>query len=959
MAQDAARKWAAFCDACLNSGFSCPNPSPLIETLKAVFSLSDFVARSAVRYPRVLLDLMESGDLEKKYGASEYGTKIQKQVFAPRPPEDEAQLCLRLRRFRLREFLRIAVRDLAGWAHLEETMFGLSRFADVCLERTLEVLYKWHCTRFGVPFGVSGDQQHLVVLAMGKLGGEELNFSSDIDLVFSYPEPGETKNGPARISNESFFTRLCQDLIRVIGAKTSDGFVFRVDTRLRPFGESGPLVMGFDAMETYYQYQGRDWERYSWIKARVAAGDRSTGQILLKRLRPFVYRKYLDYGVFESLRDMKQKIVAELTHRGMQENIKLGPGGIREIEFFGQIFQLIRGGVLPSLQEQGLLKVLNLLAQEGIIPQDVSKELTEAYCFLRHTEHRLQEFSDQQIHTLPEDPLQKLKLAVSMGFHSWPAFENRLKYHMEKVHYQFNMLLGMNEKDSEEAPDQKILKDLSDVWQTLLAHEKGEIILSEAGFKDPAKILAILGGLQNDPATHELSNAGMKRLNRLVPLMLKHAAASEEPDIVLNRIVELIKTIERRTTYLSLLLENPAVLAHLIELADAGAWIISYLGRHPVLLDELLYPRTLHAPAERAALERGIQEKLQQIPPNDLEAQIIALSISRQVNTLRVAVADVTGALPLMRISDYLTEIAEIILTHVLQLSWRHLAEKHGSPICLLHGETCPMGFCIIAYGKLGGMELGYGSDLDLVFLHAGTNDPTRGLSPIDNPQFFTRLGQRIIHILTASTPTGVLYDCDMRLRPDGGSGILVVHIEAFKEYQQNKAWAWEHQALIKARAVCGDPKLKAYFETIRQNTLALPRKTEKLQESVSTMRNRMRKELLEPAADNFDLKQGLGGLVDIEFLVQYLVLLHAHQYGRLTRWTDVVRILQTLAETGILSRSHANFLKETYLTYRSAIHRLSLQEKPAKVSANQFSELRKRVLEMWEEWINTEPGSG
>ncbi len=764
---------------------------------------------------------------------------------------------------------------------------------------------------------------------------------------------GSTRGGPRPVSNETFFTRLCRNFIRIIGETTSEGFVFRVDMRLRPYGESGPLVLNFDAMEDYYQLQGREWERYAWIKARIVAGDQAAGTRLLERLKPFVYRKYLDYGVYESLRDMKRKIENEVVGKGMENHVKLGPGGIREIEFFAQVFQLTRGGVTPSLQASRLRNALLALVRETIISQDTCDRLLDTYCFLRNTEHRLQEFSNQQTHTLPKDPLTKHRLAVSMGFSDWRSYHTRLRKCMQWVHQQFGRLLGEKESETSSSREKENLKAFAGVWKDLNRDESSRNTLISSGFKDPEKMIRTLDQFKRDPATQSMSIEGLKRLDQVVPSALKHAGRTDSPDTVLIRIMDLIRAIQGRINYLALLMENPDSLLHLAGLAEASPWIISFLSQHPVLLDELLDSRTLYTPPNKPEIEKELHKKLNQIPLNDLESRMIELTIFKQINTFRVAAADVMGTLPLMRVSDHLTETAEIILKEVLDLAIHHLVERHGTPVCRLDGIPCQPGFCVVAYGKLGGFELGYGSDLDLVFLHAGAAGQTQGgLHPVDNPQFFTRLGQRIIHILTTPTPAGTLYDVDMRLRPDGSSGILAVHIDSFRDYQEKKAWTWEHQALIKARAVCGDPDLQRRFDAIRRHIVALPRDRQTLNREVTAMRLRMQKELLVSNPHVWDIKQGPGGLVDIEFLVQYLILLNAHTHPQLTRWTDIVRLLESLSDTGMIDDATRVLLTEAYLTYRSAIHKLSLQEKPALLPAHSLEQWRQKVLKIRDEHL-------
>ncbi|MCP4757116.1 MAG: bifunctional [glutamate--ammonia ligase]-adenylyl-L-tyrosine phosphorylase/[glutamate--ammonia-ligase] adenylyltransferase, partial [Proteobacteria bacterium] len=771
---------------------------------------------------------------------------------------------------------------------------------------------------------------------------------SDIDLIFAFPEAGTTVDGPKSIGNEEFFVGLCRRFLKVFGTKGPEGILFRVDTRLRPFGESGPLAMSFNATVEYYQRQGREWERYALIKTVVLAGDRKNGAILMERLKPFVYRRYLDYGTYDALREMKQSIALEVERKGLADNIKLGSGGIREIEFFGQIFQLVRGGVEPSLQERGILKVLSTLAQSDYIPQRVCDELTEAYQFLRNTEHRLQEFLDQQTHKLPTDRMQRQRLAASMGFGDWKSFMGELEIHQRNVHFHFNDILV---KEDDDASDVSIDDELNAIWQGLLEDREAEEVLFAMGYQNPGGIQRLLEFLRSDSTTLSLSPVGHERLDKLIPIVLKKAGNSENPETALTRIIDLVKAIQQRTVYLSLLLENPDALTHLVRLANASPWIVSFLSRHPLLLDELLDSRSLYAPPDKDELENELRLRLQRVPGDDLERQLEELTIFKNVNTLHIAAADVFGAFPLMRVSDFLSDTAETVLTEVLELAWSFLVEKYGKPVALLDGMPCERGFAIVGYGKLGGIELGYGSDLDLVFLHAGIDEPTEGgeAGGMDTPQFYNRLGQRIVHLLTTLTNVGRLYEIDMRLRPSGSSGILVSNVEAFADYQAEEAWTWEHQALVRARPICGDVRIVAGFDKIRKEILAKTRDKGTLREEIRSMRRKMKKEKESGTSNFFDIKQSSGGIVDIEFLVQYLVLLHANQYNDLTKWTDVVRLLKILAETGILAEAEANILNDAYLVYRSEVHSLNLQEKPALAPENKFHNLPNKVRKIWE----------
>ena len=925
------------------SGVPLPADRDLEDQLPRVFAFSDFVADSCIRDPLLLSQLWSSGDLRHPPPAGALREQLKSVLQDTHDIED---LAARLRRFRRRELVRIAWRDLMGSADLAATTSDLSDLAEACLDHALGWLYGRQCAEQGTPTAADGTPMGLVVLALGKLGARELNFSSDIDLIFAFPGEGETRRADRPVEHGEFFSRLCRQLIHVIGHPGGEGFVFRVDLRLRPFGDNGPLVLSFDSMEHYYQEQGRDWERYAWIKARAVAGDLCAGQELLKRLRPFVYRRYLDFGAFESLRAMKHMISQEVTRRGMHQNVKLGRGGIREIEFFGQMFQLIRGGVSPELQRGPIREVLAALVAEGHIPKAVGRELDAAYVFLRTTEHRLQEAADQQTHELPLDPLGRARLAASLGFDSYDAFRVALDRHRERVHGHFQLLL---ESPEAERGDPHHDHGLADIWHQKLDAAEAAALLAQRGFDPPAEALQILKDLHEDSATRALSATGRQRLDRLIPLVVTEAGRAGQPLTALGRLADLLRAVERRTSYLALLLEYPAALAHLVKLVDASPWITSLLSQHPVLLDELLDPRTLYRPPPREALEAEIKRRVGRAPEEDLEAQIEALCIFKQINVLRVAAADVSGRLPLMRVSDYLSDIAEVTIDAVVDLAWRHLVERHGLPDCHLSGVRCERGFGVIAYGKLGGLELGYGSDLDLVFLHAGADGQTHGgPHPIDNAQFFNRLGQRVIHLLTSHTRAGRVYEIDMRLRASGISGILVQHVEAFHDYQLNQAWTWEHQALIKARPVSGDPVIAARFDAIRAEVLSRPRPRVQLRAEVADMRRRMRAETRRSGAGLFDLKQDPGGIVDIEFLVQYLVLRQAHRYPELVRWTDNVRLIQTLIGSAVLGEITAHVLKHAYLIYRAAAHQLSLQEKPSLVPAEKFERLQQRIRRIW-----------
>jgi glutamate-ammonia-ligase adenylyltransferase len=921
------------------------------QELLRVWACSEFVSQSCIRSPGLLLDLVETGDPWNDYPAGTYRDRVAAGLAGV---QDEDGLMAALRRLRRREMVRIAWRDLAGLASLEETTGDLSEFADAVLDGALSLLQPWLSASLGTPTSATGRPQSLVIIAMGKLGAHELNFSSDIDLIFAVPESGQTQGGRRELTNEEFFTRLGQRLIHALSASTSEGMVFRVDMRLRPFGQSGPLVMTFNAMEAYYQTHGREWERYALIKARAAAGDRARGQELLQGLQPFVFRRYLDYAAFESLRSMKALISQEVSSKGLQNDVKLGPGGIREVEFIAQAFQLIRGGREAPLRDRRLLRILERLSQRGHLPPAVTGELANAYRFLRDTEHRLQEMDDRQTQALPRDTMGRMRLAYSMGFSDWDAYLEALDGHRTRVQEHFQEVFALpHEGVPAEHP-------LSAVWLSTVDPKRATQILSEAGFDEPDGVLEALVRLRECYSVRVMSSVGRQRLDRLMPLILAATGSAEQPRQTLERVLGLIESVARRSVYLVLLIEHAEVLAQLVKLCALSPWISRQITRFPLLLDELLDPRSLYAPPDRGALERELSGQLADVPEGDMEQEMEVLRAFKQANVLRVAAADAANALPLMRVSDHLTEIAEVILQQVLALAWRDLARQYGEPRCRVEGDAIRPGFVIVAYGKLGGIELGYGSDLDLVFLHGsrGGDQHTRGERPVDNTVFFARLGKRLIHLLTTATPGGVLYEVDSRLRPSGAAGLMVASMEAFDEYQRKEAWTWEHQALVRARVVAGDEALAERFRGLRRAVLCRPRDPRQLREEVSHMRERMRTELSKAKRGEFDLKQDAGGIADIEFMVQYGVLLWAARHPEILRWTDNIRLLESFASAGLLPEEDEAFLADAYRAFRAQVHIRALQERPAVLSKESFRELRAGVIARWQRLLG-EPAPG
>ena len=923
-----------------------------------VLACSDFVFSSCERDPAMLADLVSSGDIEAPYPAPAAGMHGRQSLHEradalAHAAESIAALTPGLRRLRRREMVRIAWRDIGGLADFDETVRDTSDLADALIDASLTRLHEWQCSDLGTPIGHSGNPQQLVVLALGKLGASELNFSSDIDLIFTYPENGQTEGGRRRsVDNDRFFLQLARKLVKALGEPTADGFVYRVDMRLRPFGTQGPLVLGFDALEEYYQTHGRDWERYALIRARAVSGDMALAAELLERLRPFIYRRYIDFGTLQSLRSLKVLMEQEVARKGMEHSVKHGPGGIREVEFTAQAFQMVRGGRTPALRYRRLLTVLARLGELGLLPEHAVESLSVAYRFLRAAEHRLQQVDDRQEHMLPQDEAGRTRIAAGMGYASWEAFSERLDRHRRNVDEQFAQVFG----ETREAGDAAGSGPLGTLFTPSADEATGTTALESAGFAEAQEAWSIVARYRDTFALKIPDALGHERLARLAPDLLRavaaqgNATAAAQGNVTqtLERVLGVIESIAKRSVYLALLAERPIALSQFVQLCAASPWIARLLGRHPVLFDELLDSRTLYEPLSSDQLAEDVAQRLAAIDDPDREFEMDCLRQSKQANVLRVAAADVSRRIPLMVVSDHLTEIAEAVLRAALDLAWRDIAARHGRPASMPKDTAFPP-YAVIAYGKLGGIELGYGSDLDLVFVHDDdTSAMTTGRKPVDLATFYARLTQRLIHMLTAMTPQGALYEVDPRLRPDGSKGVLVNTLGGLGEYLRDKAWTWEHQALVRARAVAGDPALGQRFARLRREILLRNRDGDALRDDVRNMRERMRRELGSQRPGHFDLKQDPGGVADIEFMVQYGVLRWAPRLGDDLDFTDNVRLLEGFGRAGLMPDEDVTLLADAYRAYRGRMHELSLQEAKAVVGAGEFVELREAVTAIW-----------
>ena len=861
---------------------------------------------------------------------------------------DEDGLRRALRRLRREVMLTLILRDLNGLADMDEVVTTMTALADCAIQAGVAALDAALAATHGRPCGQDGGPLGLIVVAMGKLGGGELNVSSDVDLVFLYAEEGETA-GPRPLSHADYFTRLGRRLIGLLAESTPDGFVFRVDMRLRPYGEAGALAVPLAALENYFITQAREWERYAWVKARVvtpdpadapdqAAPDQATpggahpGQLaaaaaeVMATVRPFVYRKYLDFAAIDAMRRLHAQIAQEVQRRELRDDVKRGPGGIREVEFIAQVFQLIRGGRLPALQCPATRAALARLRERGLLPAGVVDGLAAAYDFLRRLEHRLQYQDDAQTQALPTDPAERALTAAAMGYAGWEEFAAALAAHRAFVGQQFAAVFA--ERTAPEA------HPLAAVWQAPGEHTGR---LAALGFA--AASSELLNRLAQSQRYLQLPAASRRRFDALMPRAVEAAARLPNPDATLTRLVALMEAIARRESYLALLAEYPAVLALVARLLSASPWAAETLTRRPLLLDELIDEAALYVPPDWPRLEEELAQALA-ARAGDVEAQMDAARQFRHALVFHFLAQDLTGLLPVETLSDRLSDAADLVLRQALAACWRGVRGRH---------REAPA-FAVIAYGKLGGRELGYDSDLDLVFVY----DDDAAEAPV----VYARLAQTLNTWLSAQTAAGRLYETDLRLRPNGEAGLLAHSLAAFSEYQRTRAWTWEHQALSRARFAAGDPALGARFEALRREILTRPRDPAALRADVLAMRERMHQGHPNRSGQ-FDLKHNPGGLVDVEFAVQTLVLAHAHRHAGLTDNVGNLALLDRAAGLGLLPAAVAVAAHDAYRELRRRQHALRLAGVTfARLPADEGRELAAPVRALWEAVFGGDAGS-
>ncbi len=873
-------------------------------------------------------------DFAEPFDTASFKAAVSEQVAGN--PERE------LRRLRRRAHCHLVFDELTGRASTEQTLVCLSEVAECLIDSALGVARERVAERFGELVDSSGKPIPVLVIGMGKLGGRELNFSSDVDLIFACMREGSS-DGRRALTALEYAARVVQRLVPLLDDMTEDGFVFRVDARLRPFGDSGPLVCNGAALESYLLNHARVWERYAWVKARCigrAAESDDADELFDELIRPFVYRQYLDYGLLDELRELHRRIRAE--HEGREQDIKLGPGGIREIEFIVQSLQLLRGGVRTELTTRSLLAALAHLRGTQELPEDTADRLRDSYLFLRRLENFIQARRDRQVHALPADDKDRAALALAMGFDDWPTLNSGIETVREFVSGLFSAFAYRAQEADTTAALLFERGGTVEEWATAIEAE---------GVADATAVAEKLKRFREACDERRITNDAMERLTVLIPLLVSELSTIADPARALKRIIKILEKVLRRSAYVALLYENRDSLRRLVTLAAKSQYIADQVALYPALLDELLDPRLSSKEFSRDRFLKLLRKDVSTIDAEDDEAHTECLARFQRQNLFRIAVADASDDLPLMKVSDSLTWLAESVLDVALQQAWADVSERFGAPCYTIDGERRDARFCIVAYGKLGGLELSYGSDLDLVFLHdsRGESQLTNGERSVDNGLFFARLVRRLLHILTTRTSSGVLYEIDTRLRPSGRSGLLVSGIDAFERYQQQDAWTWEHQSLLRSRSVSGDAGLMDAFEQLRKKALANFVSADKLLDDVVSMRAKMKKELDRSTSERFDLKQGDGGIVDLEFIVQYLCLREAARHPEVIVYSDNIRQIEALAASGVLTADVAERLTTIYQAYRHVLHRRVLDSRKRLVPSSLFVEERRDVRELWD----------
>ncbi len=846
-----------------------------------------------------------------------------------------------LRQYRHRKLIDIIFLDIVKQAPLPQILQHLSDLADLLIEKTLEVCEQHLADKHKQPLDANGKPMHLNIIAMGKLGGRELNFSSDIDLICCYANDGDL-DGYGHLSYQEFFTRVVRAFSKCLAENTEDGFVYRVDLRLRPWGDSGPVVLSHAALEHYYQLHGREWEQYAMVKARVLTGSDSDRDYLASIFKPFVYRKYHDYRVFDGLATLKDRINRQAQERGMRDNIKLGPGGIREIEFFVQAFQILKGGRNNQLQSPQIFHCLDILQTQQIIDIETVKDLRNAYVYLRLLENRMQMLNDEQTHSLPADNVSCQRITNAMGEQDWADIEQTQQHHRQTVSTHFSDLFKRNDQPAQ----QLLVSDDSSEQEQLEFLHALDIQAAEP-------IQQRLQSFFQSRSWHFMSAKAKQRFSTLLPGLLVEIARSKQQITLFERLLKLFSSIAGRSVYFELLHQNDLLLVKLTSLFDKSEWIANEISQYPMLLEQLIQNSDLGNQFDRTTLISSLQLQLDNVI-GDEELELDVLRLFKREQTIAIATAELAEEIGTTEVSQYLSELAEILLDAVHLLARGTMQKKYGQPQYIVEGTSKVAEIAIIGYGKLGGNEMHYQSDLDVIFLHdsCGEKQQTNGEKPIDNSFYFARLAQKIISMTSVQTGSGKLYEIDSRLRPEGNSGLLVSSTQAYLTYQLEKAWTWEHQALVRARAVAGSSVLGSHFNDMRRTILSQARDSATLRQDILQMREKMYQSSQPPEGEFRNLKHSHGCMIDIEFMVQYWVLLHANKNGSICSYSDNIHLLNELIRLELVSSSNAQLI-DSYLSYHHWLHETVLLNNPAEILYESIEAEVTQVIQCWKECFN------
>jgi glutamate-ammonia-ligase adenylyltransferase len=847
-----------------------------------------------------------------------------------------------LRQHRHAKLIEIIYLDVIDNIPLKLVLRHLSDLADQLIRCALTAAEMQLIAKHGQPVDPDGNPITLNIIAMGKLGGRELNFSSDIDLICSYANEGDL-TGYGHLAYQEFFTRVVKLFTKLLNDTTEDGFVYRVDLRLRPWGNSGPVALHHMALEHYYQLHGREWEQYAMVKARMITGSDNDQQFIQSILKPFVYRKYHDYRVFEGLAGLKDQIDRQAKLKNMHDNIKVGNGGIREIEFFVQAFQILKGGRNNRLQSQQIFTCFDILQTQNIVTSKTIEELREAYVFLRQLENKIQMIADEQSHSCPQNQLIQSRIAYSMNFSDWQSVQKVLDEHRTKVSHHFTELF---KRDT--GTDNDI--NISDVFSEEKPDNQQIELLESYNLNHTEEISQKLTGFLTSNAWGFMSARAKQRFSNLLPDLLKSISQTKNHLILFDRLLNLFSSIAGRSVYFELLHQNSHLLEKLIHLFNRSEWIAQEVAQYPMLLEYLIQPDSNDDKFDREKIANNLKIQLDNVA-GDTELELDILRLFKREQTIVIAIAELSEQITPLAVSQYLTELAEVVLHAVYQLASDALQNQYGLPQCTVDGVIRDANFAIIGYGKLGGHEMHYQSDLDVIFLHdsAGNEQITNGKKSIDNSVYFARLAQKIISMTSILTSSGKLYEIDSRLRPEGASGLLVTSDHAYLQYQLNKAWTWEHQALVRARHVGGSPRLKQIFQEMRQSILSIERDGQKLKQDITEMRAKINQSKSPTEGDQRNLKSSKGCMVDIEFMVQYWVLLHANKVSSISIYSDNISVIKELFRLNLIS-SQQSQLVDIYQTYHRWLHRTVLQNNPAEIALEKIAAEVEHVNNCWNE---------